>query len=296
MLSLKPLRSASALWQLRSISKTPNLPYTKEQQCQVLDLLNTSSEKDLRKLLGPSYITRILHAREESGPFSSLDNVLSIKGLQGKGLVKFCETVLYGAVKTEKRIDKSVALLPILTDERIQIIETVVALDLTLPFVTYTKMDRERNILEWKRFECIEEKSKYHLTSYYETASTIYTQIPRGDIYVIEYNSNHQKQPNYFDRHEVSVKSMLVALLSFGEADQPKVVSVKSNYLNQLFKLNVGSERVSVQKTFKGLVDEGEIKVDEALNNRYLREGNVNKEFLSMMAMQCLSFFRICKL
>jgi len=284
--------------QCRSISKTPSMPYTKEQQCQVLDLLNTASERDLRYLLGQSFVMRILHAREEQGTFDDLQSVFSIKGMKNKGLLKFCENVLYGTNKEDgPKFDMSSSIIPLISDERLETIKNVCALNIIPPHVTCVKMDRERNVLEWQQIHATVAKIKHDMTSYYDIAAQIYPQIPPADIYVLQFDSAKlQKLTGMTARANTAITSMLVTMLSFGEPDQPKVVSIKARTLGQVFRLYVGEERVSSQQTFDALLQKGELCVSSANMAKLGRGSVVEQEFMRITALQSLAFLRVCKM
>ncbi|CAN7995150.1 unnamed protein product [Ixodes hexagonus] len=276
---------------LRNISFGPQ--YTTEQQDQVLRILNHSSEKELQKLsIGASSILRILHHREENGGFESIDHVLSIRGFQEKGLKKICEAVLYGKKPQVKRPDKT-SIIPALSQERIQDVAKVLAVDVSPPYITWAHVTRDKQILSWERIKFLEEKSRHHLHSYYNAVQQMLPVLPVADLYVVEQRPTRQKQSaeSLHLRTQLAIQAMLVALLSHGKECQPQVVSIKSAAVTQLFQLNVGNERISGQETLKGLFDSGALTVEQGLKTSYLQESSVNREHLCNVLLLAHAFY-----
>uniref|UniRef100_A0A131YA31 Putative transcription elongation factor mitochondrial n=1 Tax=Ixodes ricinus TaxID=34613 RepID=A0A131YA31_IXORI len=276
---------------LRNISFGPQ--YTSEQQDQVLRILNHSSEKELQKLsIGASSILRILHHREENGGFESIDHVLSIRGFQEKGLKKICEAVLYGKKPQVKRPDRT-SIVPALSQERIQEVAKVLAVDVSPPYITWAHLSRDKQILSWERTKFLEEKSRHHLHSYYSAVQEVLPSLPAADLYLVEQRPTRQKQSSesLHLRTQLAIQAMLVALLSHGKEHQPQVVSIKSAAITQLFQLNVGNERISGQETLNRLFESGALLIEKGLRTSYLQESSVNREHLCNVLLLAHAFY-----
>ncbi|KAH9369365.1 hypothetical protein HPB48_022456 [Haemaphysalis longicornis] len=238
--------------------------YTREQQDQILRVLNNSSEKELRKLaIGPSSVMRILHHREENSGFSSMEHVGAIDGIRAQGLAKICEAILYGRKLQEKRLpDRGSSIIPPLTRERMEDVSDIVAIDVSPPYLTWAHLTRENSVLALERIKFLDDKIRPHLYLYYNAVQQVLSQLPAASLYVVE-----QKQQRSGAHHkaggsseialgQLTVQAMLVALLSHGKPLQPQasVVSIKSSAITNIFDLNIGNERISGQETLKGLV------------------------------------------
>ncbi|XP_064489825.1 transcription elongation factor, mitochondrial-like isoform X2 [Ornithodoros turicata] len=135
-----------ALLSWREISSGSH--YTSEQQDLVLQVLNQSTEKELKKLsIGPASILRIMHHRDENGNFETIDHLLSIKGLQEKGFRKVCDAILHGKRPQEKAPDKS-SIIPSLQQERIEVQKVLPSIPPASLYVVEQKTVRQKQNAE----------------------------------------------------------------------------------------------------------------------------------------------------
>ncbi|KAH7933940.1 hypothetical protein HPB49_019419 [Dermacentor silvarum] len=231
--------------------------YTREQQDQILRVLNNSSEKELRKLsISPLNIMRILHHREENSGFTSMEHVGAIDGMQTRGLAKICEAILYGKKPLEKRPpDRGNSIIPQLTVERIATVTDIVAVDV----------------------------------------QQVLSQLPAASLYVVEQKVQRHKGELGHSQSQLAAQAMLVALLSHGKQLQPQVISIKSSAITNLFDLNVGSERVSGQGTLKRLVDAGTISFQGNLRSTYFKETSMNREHFCGVLLLAKAFYMLAK-
>ncbi|KAL3206345.1 hypothetical protein MRX96_052841 [Rhipicephalus microplus] len=243
--------------------------YTREQQDQILRVLNNSSEKELRKLsISPLNVMRILNHREENSGFTSMDHVGAIDGLQTRSLARICEAILHGKKPQERRPpDRGNSIIPVIPQERIESITDILAIDF------------------------LDDKAKPHLYNHYEAVQQVLKQLPKASLYVVEQKSQRHKVEVAQSQSQLTVQAMMVALLSHGKKLQPQVVSVKSSAIANLFNLNVGSERVSGQGTLKKLVDDGTISFQGNLKGVYLKETPVNKEHYCGVLLLARAFY-----
>uniref|UniRef100_A0A023FYN7 Uncharacterized protein n=1 Tax=Amblyomma parvum TaxID=251391 RepID=A0A023FYN7_AMBPA len=270
--------------------------YTREQQDQILTVLNNSSEKELRKLaIGPSSVMRILHHREENCGFSSMDHVSAISGIQARGLARICEAILYGKKPQEKRLpDRGSSIIPPLTLERIQGVSDIVALDVSPPYLTWTHVTRDNSVLALERVKFLEDKARPHLYVYYEGVQQVLEQLPMASLYVVEQKQQRSKAGDVAHaQSQLTVQAMLVALLSHGKLVQPQVVSIKSSAITNLFDLNVGNERVSGQEALRKLVDAGALNLEGKLRSAYFKETSVNREHLCGVMLLARAFYML---
>lgn len=275
--------------------------YTREQQDQILRVLNNSSEKELRKLaIGPSSIMRILHHREENSGFSSIEHVGAIDGIRAQGLAKICEAILYGRKLQEKRMpDRGSSIIPLLTQERIKDVTDIVAIDVSPPYLTWTHLTKDNCVLALERVKFLDDKIRPHLYLYYDAVQQVLLQIPTASLYVVE-----QKQQrggahkagggsSEIALGQLTVQAMLVALLSHGKPLQPQVVSIKSSAITNIFDLNIGNERISGQDTLKGLVDAGKLTFQGKLRSVYFKETPVNREHFCGVLLLARAYYML---
>uniref|UniRef100_A0A023FLD2 Putative transcription elongation factor mitochondrial n=1 Tax=Amblyomma cajennense TaxID=34607 RepID=A0A023FLD2_AMBCJ len=270
--------------------------YTREQQDQILKVLNNSSEKELRKLaIGPSSIMRILHHREENCGFSSMDHVSAISGIHARGLARICEAIVYGKKPQEKRLpDRGSSIIPPLTLERIEGVSDIVAIDVSPPYLTWTHVTRDNSVLALERVKFLEDKARPHLYVYYDAVQQVLKQLPTASLYVVEQKQQRPKGGEVaHTQSQLTVQAMLVALLSHGKLLQPQVVSVKSSAIINLFDLNVGNERVSGQEALRKLIDEGTVDLHGKLRNAYLKETSINREHFCGVMLLARAFYML---
>lgn len=271
--------------------------YTREQQDQILRVLNNSSEKELRKLsISPLNIMRILHHREENSGFTSMEHVGAIDGMQTRGLAKICEAILYGKKPLEKRPpDRGNSIIPQLTVERIATVTDIVAVDVSPPFMTWAHMTRDHFVLALERVQFLDDKVQPHLYNYYDAVQQVLSQLPSASLYVVEQKVQRHKGELGHSQSQLAAQAMLVALLSHGKQLQPQVISIKSSAITNLFDLNVGSERVSGQGTLKRLVDAGTISFQGNLRSTYFKETSMNREHFCGVLLLAKAFYMLAK-
>ncbi|OQR68727.1 transcription elongation factor [Tropilaelaps mercedesae] len=281
----------------RGLRQTTQLPYTSEQQYKVLDVLNTSSEKELRKWLGPSLVMRIIDQREENGPFKSLESLFGIKGVKESSLFKLCEFVLFNR-KEEKVLLRHTCLTPALPDACIESIQNVVGLVIEPSCTTCAVMDRTHHLLKLGLFDSrLRENTRLSIPLLYEVARDIYPKIIHDDaIFVMEqYTLNLMPKGQYRMAGHL-LQSMIYTMLNFGEPDQPKVFQIKPQTLTNLFSLRVGSERIGCELAVRSLIDNGEVLAPEHLVRRFDKETTVNREYLGLSILRSLAILRLCNL
>ncbi|XP_065307590.1 transcription elongation factor, mitochondrial-like [Dermacentor albipictus] len=271
--------------------------YTREQQDQILRVLNNSSEKELRKLsISPLNIMRILHHREENSGFASMEHVGAIDGMQTRGLARICETILYGKKPQEKRLpDRGNSIIPELTMERIESVSDIVAIDVSPPFMTWAHVTCDHFVLALERVQFLEDKVQPHLYNYYDAVQQVLRQLPPASLYVVEQKAQRHKGELAQSQSQLTVQAMLVALLSHGKQLQPQVISIKSSAITNLFDLNVGNERVSGQGMLKKLVDAGVISFQGNLRSAYFKETSVNREYFCGVLLLARAFYMLAK-
>ncbi|XP_064489824.1 transcription elongation factor, mitochondrial-like isoform X1 [Ornithodoros turicata] len=284
-----------ALLSWREISSGSH--YTSEQQDLVLQVLNQSTEKELKKLsIGPASILRIMHHRDENGNFETIDHLLSIKGLQEKGFRKVCDAILHGKRPQEKAPDKS-SIIPSLQQERIERIQDVVAIDVTPPCITWAHLNIDKEVLSWQRHKFLDDKARHHLHTYYDAVQKVLPSIPPASLYVVEQKTVRQKQnaENMQIRTQFAIQAMLVALLSHGKHHQPQVVSIKSAAITQIFQLGVGGERVSGQSILREMLQSQSLKMTPVQRASYEKEAPVNREAICSVVLLADAFFHLIK-
>lgn len=269
--------------------------YTREQQDQILRVLNTSSEKELRKLsISPLNVMRILHHREENSGFASMEHVGAIDGLQTRGLARICEAILYGKKPQEKRPpDWGNSIIPHISLDRIESITDILAVDVSPPFMTWAHVTRDNFVLALDRVQFLDNKTRPHLYNYYDAVQQVLKQLPPASLYVVEQKAQRHKGEVAQSQSQLTVQAMMVALLSHGKQLQPQVVSIKSSAITNLFNLNVGSERVSGQGTLKKLVEDGTISFQGNLKGVYFKETPVNREHYCGVLLLARAFYML---
>ncbi|KAH8030394.1 hypothetical protein HPB51_006826 [Rhipicephalus microplus] len=282
--------------------------YTREQQDQILRVLNNSSEKELRKLsISPLNVMRIpesprgeqrLHQHGPRGCHRRPADAQLGSHLRGHPVRK--EATGEAAARPGKQHypghtageDRALGLYLTVTSLWLfQSITDILAIDVSPPFMTWAHVTRDNFVLALDRVQFLDDKAKPHLYNHYEAVQQVLKQLPKASLYVVEQKSQRHKVEVAQSQSQLTVQAMMVALLSHGKKLQPQVVSVKSSAIANLFNLNVGSERVSGQGTLKKLVDDGTISFQGNLKGVYLKETPVNKEHYCGVLLLARAFY-----
>ncbi|KAG8228637.1 hypothetical protein J437_LFUL008288 [Ladona fulva] len=186
-------------------------------------------------------------------------------------------------------------------DEELQ---NVVGLHVGPCSIYWAKIKRSGDVLDWshrKLFPIAEMSKKIRLPQLYEEVSSMLEHIPVGDVYILE-AANHV-QPSSLQSSSASLSAllhaqilaMLMALLNcrvesdliydsqediHRELDSiHKVYFLRPRMMSRLFRLLVGSERVSALDLVDSIIDGSrELKVDFAVEGQEDTENTRNEE------------------
>ncbi|XP_003739127.1 uncharacterized protein LOC100902482 [Galendromus occidentalis] len=274
-------------------SDTARPSFTREQQSQVLSLLNSGSEKELKKYVGLKKLKLLMDYREKFGAFDTLDSLLDMEGVRSTDFDKLCTKIL---MSTDKSLMILKGISPKLTEKRLKGIKIVASVDVDAFFGTYVTMDLDAKVIGWGSFVHSDEsdrKTKIGLYEIYTKAVTIYEKLPSADIFLMESKS---ERPNAASVSEKELQTMLYTMLSFGEPDQPKVAQIAGLAFSNYYNLTMGSDQVSCQETFLKLVDDARITLSDELGTHYKRQNGVSREFLALNTLRCLAFLKATRI
>ncbi|XP_047112790.1 transcription elongation factor, mitochondrial [Schistocerca piceifrons] len=237
------------------------MQYSSDEQQKILEKVNSCSPEELaRYRISPTRLARLSNHRQKFGSFANLDDVLKASGMTPETLDRFCNSVLCPST-TERSHGVRVQLIkPNLTNSARDNIQNVIGINFLPYTVTWAKIDREGNLLEWNFQHLDLGSKKQHPLNLLEIAAGITEKIPNCDAYVMEeMGTPVQLAKNLLNALQtVQLRAMFIALLSasslnsfggngFLQDKQQKVFFLKSHLPARLFQTLIGSERVSAQ-------------------------------------------------
>lgn len=224
---------------------------------KILEIINNNNQDLVHKYNIPESINNALKLyREKHGPFTSLNNLLQVEGMDKSIL----NQVLYSFVKNEKYTIKekykSSTFIPAVKNVEYQTNSTILSIYVATNIVAWTLLEISENVLEWnyESYANIPDNSNsVHLLT---LAQNIHSKLPKCDIYIIDETSYDQYLSKsvkntlaYIKKQQL--KGILLGILlkenSFAEDDQfmSKVYFAQHNRIATLFDLRVGSEIMS---------------------------------------------------
>lgn len=241
--------------------------YTPEQRLAILTLLNTGSETDLSvvKLLRGRKLNSILEYRSKNGHFEDLESVVNVPLLKHKSAVIVFNSILNPRERKEKKNNEKIQfekfIKPPVEKIHLKAATSIISIVCGTNRIAWTHMDQAQTVLDWKQVECPSfMNGTYMASSYLEDISTVVSNLPAADLFVVEKPGVSLQNPTLFSvmAHLQTVEAMLFALLSppLQPGSAPKVLNMMRNTVGRHFDLMVGDSRVSGARTVKQLMTE----------------------------------------
>ncbi|KAF7247027.1 Transcription elongation factor, mitochondrial [Varanus komodoensis] len=296
------------------------------------------------KLLRGRKSANIVEYRNKHGPFRDLHTLLEVPLFQHKTAVNVCNFILTKDETKERKTNIPVwamrCITPPIKAERLEVLDEVIKgfgvrryqyandaqLYLFLSFESYpaaknansivsvvfgthkiawTHITRNMVVHDWRQQACTKFMKKTCMPSvYFEQISSIVSNLPEADFYVLEKCGLPCQNPSLFPvvLHFCKVETMFYALLNktFAQDRQHKVVSMARSAVGKYFGLMIGETRTSGIELVKQLLSETVIQDKprvsfvngQAINYRHMLSANKHRreEELCDSLLQAVAF------
>ncbi|XP_047486086.1 transcription elongation factor, mitochondrial-like isoform X1 [Penaeus chinensis] len=241
---------------------TYQFPYTLEERSLILSIINNATEEMLARLkVSKSMRKKLLKDRHQTGSYMDLSQLLNVDGMGIKSVEQLCSFILKDMGETEKETDpndssfvyKKRLVKPRLQQHVLKNIKTLVSLDVTVGFLSWTKLDNKSAVLDVNCEEILTASSRLDLPKLYEKVVNISKRIPVADAYVWEEKANYGHLQGatlgiiIASLQLAQIRGMLTALLEpcHGRGAEKRLFYLRDALVSKLFRLKVGSERIS---------------------------------------------------
>nr|XP_014342592.1 PREDICTED: transcription elongation factor, mitochondrial isoform X2 [Latimeria chalumnae] len=249
---LLPLSSSVSKQSINDTENKLDGCYSSEQRSFILRVLNTASESELAtvKLLRGRKSANIIEYRNKHGPLQDLQSLLKIPLFKYKTTVKVCDSILNPSERKEKKINVTKFIKPDVEREKLKNIKSIVSIVFGTRKIAWVHMDRNLMVLDWQQEESHRFMKGYYQPSvYFEEISSVVSQIPEADFFILEKPGISIQNTNLFPvtLHLRTVEAMLYALLDgkFMQDGQHKALSMVRTAVGKHFELMVGDSRTS---------------------------------------------------
>ncbi|XP_068945985.1 transcription elongation factor, mitochondrial [Petaurus breviceps papuanus] len=291
--------------------------YSSEEKSAILQVLNTASLPELAAftfLRGKKSVNIVKH-REKYGPFQDLESLMEVPLFQYKIIVKVCDSILQPVSKTEKkekRISENWSLgkviRPRVERKKLKAANSIVSIVFGKEKIAWTHLDSKLTVLDWQQgnnFKLMKETSSP--SAYLETISSIVSEIPEADFYILEKRTFSLQQTSLFPvaLHFHIVEAMLYSLLNktFARDGHHRVLSMNRNVVGKHFDLMLGNVRTSGMAVVQQFLSDSTLKADprvsfpseSVVRYRSMMEtdGRERKEELWDSLLQAVAFFEL---
>ncbi|KAK4872440.1 hypothetical protein RN001_014469 [Aquatica leii] len=296
--------------------------FSDEQKKHILDTLNTADADYLSQLGIPlNRVKNIKAWQQKQGSFTTLVDVLEVDGLGTKILEKLCTNITNEVPATINTKNRRQYLSPPLTKELSQNISNAIALHLGPAGISWAKLSRTNQLLNWNFFKFPDFSKKVVPTDTFKLVQTVLSEIPSADLYVFEQSPHRASlvtKQNISHNQHLEVLSMLLALINTSpihnldlsknvtpNLDHCKVQNcvyyLRSNLSARLFRTLMGTERVSSTSAVNHLLEGVNskefpctVKIDESFKDEYLSRNPIGKELLGQALLLIVAFMDIC--
>ncbi|XP_018325256.1 uncharacterized protein LOC112904004 [Agrilus planipennis] len=205
-------------------------------------------------------------------------------------------------------------LVPVLTQEKLKKLSSVVGLHLAPNGVSWAKLSPEGNVLnKWDVLEFAQLPKRNLPIDILRYVKTVINEIPEGDLYIFELPESsaplNQKSISLnYNNQQLIFSSMLIALLDARTANSKtdikhtnSIFYLKSKLSAKLFGILVGTEKVSSLSIISSVFDNSKnslpctpVIVDKSFKKHYYDSSSVHKELLGHSLMIAMCFLDLC--
>lgn len=252
-------------------------PFNEVEKQKILKVLNSPNENDINSYCTLITSKYIKSHRENNGDFNKVENLLDVQKFGLHSLEKLCNNIL-----TEDSVEKKVSSskrwngmeiakaktffadfkprpkLSLYGDGE----KTIIGLKVAVHSVTYSKIDKQQNLLSWGIIPAIQNsKSQVNFVhdKLFKTTREVLKEIPVGDYYILEdMIPIMPKDPQFSIKYKLNLASFRTSLLTqilLRNAVQPEVHSMKPSVLEKIFDLKIGMDRKSMNEHLKQIIE-----------------------------------------
>jgi len=315
-------------------------PYDDEESQLILDKINKAPLAELNLFTNKTRASALEKHRNAHGEFESVEQILDVRNFDPKSLELLGKKVIkHKENDNQKLIDKTVELenslvnrlkkhvKPKPTDYLTEHVHTICGIKLFVGMLSYSHMyktgfqnpEKDRQLLSWQTLATFEDpaaKSNADHHVIYQTARKVVSEIPEADMYIFEQQppiNVGAKDANLLPKVRLlELQFSIISLLNLrGEGGGSlqeeengvnRVYLMKMAVLDELFKLRVGTERVSNSGSFRKLIIDSELEQpsinkvkgarvsSEQWNYHNKLDNRVNQEQLRASCMVAMAF------
>ncbi|XP_020819015.1 transcription elongation factor, mitochondrial [Phascolarctos cinereus] len=291
--------------------------YSSEEKTAILQVLNTASVNELATftfLRGRKSVNIVKH-REKHGPFQDLESLMDVPLFQYKITVKVCDSILWPLSKTkkkEKRIPDNWSLQkvakPGIEKKKLKAANSIVSIVFGKEKIAWAHLDSRLTVLDWRqgnKFKLM--KETFTPAGYLEMISSVVSEIPEADFYILEKRTFSLQQTALFPiaLHFHIVEAMLYSLLNktFAQDGHHRVLSMSRNMVGKHFDLMLGNMRTSGMAVVQQFLSDSALKAksrvsfpsESVVRYRSMVEtdGRERKEELCDSLLQAVAFYEL---
>lgn len=247
--------------------------FSSEQQASILHVLNTASDKELEtfRLLRGRKSNNIVAHREKFGPFQNLQSLLNVPLFQYKTAIQVCNSILCPNTRKKKegqenRLFRNI-IKPEIGRERLKAANSIVSIVFGTRKIAWAHLDHNLTVLDWQQSECCQLiKGKQQSSVYFEKISSVISDIPKADFYILEKLGISVQNSSMFPilLHFHIIEAMLYTILNmtFVQDGQHRVLSMNRNTVGKHFDLMVGDTRTSGKELVKQFLSDSVLKAE----------------------------------
>ncbi|XP_042868231.1 transcription elongation factor, mitochondrial-like [Penaeus japonicus] len=242
---------------------TYQFPYSLEEKSLILNIINKATDETFVRLnVSKALRKKLLKNRLQAGSYEDISQLLEIDGMGIKSVEQLCTSVLKDSGETDKKRtndhDPSIIYKKRLVKPRLKLhlmknLQTLVALDVNVGFLSWTKLDYTSAVLDVSCEEILTASSRLDFPKLYEKVVNISQRIPEADVYVWEEKASYGHLQGatlgivIASIQLAQIRGMLAAILDpYHEGDSEKrLFYLRDALVSKLFRLQVGSERIS---------------------------------------------------
>lgn len=284
--------------------KKYRFPYSNEERNLILKILNTATQQDLICLkITKSLSNKLISHRYKTGKISQLYDLLDIDGMGIKSSEKLCNYILkdklQDKVKTlnetkkvensdeEQLVYKKRLVKPKVPHQVVQNYETFVAVTANIGFISWCHFDHDGSVINMDCHELLNPSVRLDAHRLYEKVLSIRNKIPEASFHVWEEKatSGHLQGATLgtilVALQLAQIRGILMALLDVRNTSSEfgSLYHLREFLVNRLFKLQVGSERISGLSLADRMVEGEELL--EWLPPLVFQENDVQQKYLN---------------
>lgn len=292
--------------------------FSLEDKEKILSVINSKGIEDLLQYSITKKRAQSLEShRADSGPYSSLEDLLRVKGIDNKCLLKFYKSILCGKKNSaSKKIMRGLILTPTTTSDRHEDVSTVLGIYIGQDMISWSLLNRDCEVLQWSYKSFPQDKQRNTLHSLLQMTLPIAMKLPKADRYIMQearVNMRQQNRKLYQAYVEQSVMSGIILshlTMSNSKFDDSmefvasNIFMLRQQILQKIYGLIIKNEVISTQYMLQKLLQENEevaevkehlpkILIGTKLRRMYDEQSPIYQEQISWSLLIALAFVEL---